>query len=137
LEKKIKKIIKKAPPSWRIINLYHNCDHITSQKFLSNKENTCASAVCYIINNQGMRELMNLVKINNTIVLKKTGKANCASAEADLLPADFFIFNLVETYHYNGKILIFPDMKIQSTIHVEHYEEQLKNVIKKINKFLS
>jgi GR25 family glycosyltransferase involved in LPS biosynthesis len=128
--KKIEKIIEKAPPSWKIINLYHFCNSKISQKFISNKENTCASASCYIINNQGMRELMNLVKINNTIVLKKTGKAN------DLLPADYFIFNLVETYHYNGKILIFPNLKLQSTIHKEHYEIQLKNVIKKIKKFL-
>jgi len=128
--KKIEKIIEKAPPSWRIINLFHFCQNKTSQKFISNKENTCASASCYIINNQGMKELIDLVKINNTIVLKKTGNT-------DVLAADFFLYNLVETYHYNGKILIFPDMKIQSTIHVEHFDLQLNNVVKKIKKFLT
>jgi hypothetical protein len=77
-----------------------------------------------------MKELIDLVKINNTIVLKKTGNT-------DVLAADFFLYNLVETYHYNGKILIFPDMKIQSTIHVEHFDLQLNNVVKKIKKFLT
>ena len=132
--KKIKKIIKKAPPSWRIINLYHFCQNKISNTFISNMENTCASASCYIINNKGMRELIDLVKINNSIVLKKTKKAK--HPDVDVLAADFFLFNLVETYHYNGKILIFPNIKLQSTIHVEHYEVQLDNVLKKINKFL-
>ena len=104
---KLEKIIKKAPPSWRIINLYHFCHNKLGEKFISNKQNTCASASCYIINNKGMRELIDLVKINNTIVLKKTEKAK--EPDADVLAADFFLYNLVETYHYNGKILIFPN----------------------------
>ena len=133
--KKIIKIIKKAPPSWRIINLFHLYHNKKSQKFISNKENTCASAVCYIINNKGMKELIDLVKINNTIVLKKTGKAK--EPDADVLAADFFLYNLVETYHYNGKILIFPNMKLQSTIHIEDYQLQLNSVVKKIKKFLT
>lgn len=133
--KKIKKIIKKVPPSWRIINLFHLCHNKKSQKFISNKENTCSSAVCYIINKKGMRELIDLVKINNTIVLKKT--ENAKEPDADVLAADFFLYNLVETYHYNGKILIFPNMKLQSTIHVEDYQLQLNSVVKKIKKFLT
>ena len=132
--KKLEKIIKKAPPSWRIINLYHFCHNKLGEKFISNKQNTCASASCYIINNKGMRELINLVKINNTIVLKKTEKAK--EPDADVLAADFFLYNLVETYHYNGKILIFPNMKLQSTIHIEDYQLQLNSVVKKIKKFL-
>ena len=79
-----------------------------------------------------MRELIDLVKINNTIVLKKTEKAK--EPDADVLAADFFLYNLVETYHYNGKILIFPNMKLQSTIHVEDYQFQLNIVLKKIKK---
>jgi len=132
--KNINKIIEKAPPSWRVINLYHFCNSNKSQKFISNKENTCASALCYIINNKGMKELIDLVKINDRIVLKKTGKAG--EPGADVLAADFFLYNLVETYHYNGKILIFPNMKLQSTIHVEDYDFQLNIVVKKIKKFL-
>jgi|APFre7841882793_1041355.scaffolds.fasta_scaffold00225_2 GR25 family glycosyltransferase involved in LPS biosynthesis len=131
---KLEKIIKKAPPSWRIINLYHFCHNKLGEKFISNKQNTCASASCYIINNKGMRELIDLVKINNTIVLKKTEKAK--EPDADVLAADFFLYNLVETYHYNGKLLIFPNIKLQSTIHVEDYEFQLNSVVKKIKKFL-
>lgn len=132
--KKIKKIIKKAPPSWKIINLFHFYHSKENKKFISNRENTCGSASCYIINNKGMRELIDLVKINNTIVLKKTEKAK--EPDADVLTADFFLYNLVETYHYNGKILIFPNMTLQSTIHVEDYQFQLNNVVKKIKKFL-
>ena len=131
---KLEKIIKKAPPSWRIINLYHFCHNKLGEKFISNKQNTCASASCYIINNKGMRELIDLVKINNTIVLKKTEKAK--EPDADVLAADFFLYNLVETYHYNGKLLIFPNIKLQSTIHVEDYEFQLNSVVKKMKKFL-
>ena len=82
-----------------------------------------------------MKELIDLVKINNTIVLKKTGKAK--EPDADVLAADFFLYNLVETYHYNGKILIFPNMKLQSTIHIEDYQLQLNSVVKKIKKFLT
>ena len=35
--KKIIKIIKKAPPSWRIINIFHLYHNKKSQKFISNK----------------------------------------------------------------------------------------------------
>ena len=126
---KLDKIIKKAPLDWRIINLYHFCKKEKNIKFILNNEETCGSTVCYIINKKGIDEIINSVFKENTIIIEKNDMHN-------KIPSDYYIYNLVKTYHYNGKVMLFPDLTLQSTIHSDHFQFQLNNTIEKIQKFL-
>ena len=130
--RKIGQIIKKAPLDWEIINLFHFCEKEKNNKFKSNKD-LCFSTTCYIINRKGMNKLIYSVLKDNCIILEKTKKN---IEQNDKLDADFFIYNLVESYHYNGKLLIFPNILFESTIHPDHFEVQLNNTLSKITNFL-
>jgi len=126
---KIDEIVKNAPSDWRIINLFHFCDKSKDTRYISNDESTCLSTTCYLINKKGITEIINSVFQNNTIILQQNQRNN-------ILPADYYIYGLVKTYHYDGDILIIPNLNLQSTIHTDHYNYQFMKTAQQIENFL-
>lgn len=133
----LKSVIKQVPKGWGCLNL-----HTLRQKCLNNRSKIlsfdkygCWSAVCYIVNRKGMKDILEGLyeeyRGKGTFILDKTDPKNHKDIVADL-----FIYNRTKSYTYNDIPLIFAynPNDMDSTIHPEHLSWQHKMTYDLFNK---
>ncbi len=137
-QQKLVNLINSAPPNWGIIQLFtfkQKCKY-DNKFYLHNTEDPCYSTAAYIINTQGITDIIKhtgtqkytMGKLINGNITPKDGRA------------DRFIYDLTTTYYYATPLFTVNDENLSSTIHTSHSNQHIKrsndilNLYSKYNK---
>ncbi len=125
-------IIKSAPLDWKIINLYTYNNNKHSNIFLKcTLKQPCYGAVAYIINREGMKNVIYDILKYNKILL------DGSIVKIDGGTSDILIYHRAKnSYVYNKfPLFITHNTNIQSTIHDDHTKGHIINALNSINKY--
>lgn len=130
-------IIRKAPLDWTMITLHSNsCKRINSDYKLFDVDNPCWSTVSYLINREGMKNVLRDILSSGKIILDRNISLNSYSS----LAADVLIYHRgIKSYHYIGHPLFFEYNDIDlmdSTIHTDHTPDHIRRSIENISSYV-
>jgi len=128
----IQSVIEKAPKNWNIINLYPgSCARKNKEIFREENFNYhCGGAVIYIINYQGMKNILNDIITKNKILLEKDNDGN-----PNLMVADYYIYwKAKNVYSYMEETLFYPFNNNEDMNSTLHSNETIGQIYTSLNK---
>lgn len=125
----IKNIIEFAPSNWNIIQLYNNCCRLGNiPRYINYNEQMGTGTVCYIINFEGQKQILNTIN------------DNCINFSNTDIAADYFIYShVLNSYTYSIPLFI-PNNdndQLDSCIHTNHTESHIGRKMEIIKYYLN
>jgi GR25 family glycosyltransferase involved in LPS biosynthesis len=131
----IKKIMREAPKDWTIIMLFtFKCNDFSGQYKKHTKNNPCYSTAVYVINKQGINNIIEQVG-HDTFVL---GHRTNGQLFPEAGQADKYIYCLTPTYTYTIPLFIVADELLKSTIDnrdADMHTSYVDKIISEYNKY--
>lgn len=127
--KPLSQFIPDAPINWNILRLLTNIDYSQySEPYISYGQ-ICAFTTAYIINREGMRNILDVTYLNDTFILSRNIVFYGAS--------DVYINGIKNNiYLINPPLVTSDNRELLSTIHEEDTNDHLKTSIKVMKRYL-
>ena len=133
---KLSDIVKLAPNDWKVLQVCIISNHCkeTEAKFKKHNANKpCWSNAAVIYNREGARNILNKVLDQDIFFIRKFDKNNKLISEVGA--ADYYIYNLANSYYYTLPLFIPLDMMVNSTIHRSHEKVHIISTINTLNNY--
>jgi len=115
--------IDRFPPNWQCVSLFNQACYIEDDlpQFIHIRDKLCWGAVAYIINRNGMKEV--LYGMDDILIMDKNDPKNFNTQTHANFLSDVFIFNRIPHCYTLKYPLFFPyndSKEMDSTIHPDH-----------------